>query len=323
MARWNSEKRGGGRVSDCRSAKLGVFGMFGSEVTDRVRCSMCAVAALLVVAGAGCGSDASSSAPVAKAGAATSADEFSPSNFDEKSITVDNKYFPLEPGAQYTFEGNDSVNGVTTPHRVVFTVTDLVKKIDGVNVVVVWDRDFVRDELEESELTFFAQDTTGTVWHLGQYREQYEGLEFTGGRAWMVGHLEGAKAGIFMLADPGAGTPSYSEGYAPPPYYWTDRAQVDQVGQTTTVPAGTYDDVLVTKEFNDQEPGAIQLKYYAPGIGNVRVGWTGDDTEQENLQLVKVAHLDDAALADARSEALKLEAHANVYGSSPPAESRR
>ena len=280
-----------------------------------------AVGAALIVGLAACGSE--DAGRRAGSEVATSAEDFSPANFDASSINVDNQYFPLEPGTQYSFEGSSVVDGEKTPHRVVFTVTDLVKEIGGVKAVVVWERDLVNDELEESELGFFAQDKTGTVWHLGEYTEQYEdGTDLIGGQAWLVGHLEGAKAGIFMPADPASDTPPYSEGFAPAPYYWADKAQVHKVGQQTTVSAGHYKGVLVIKEFNDREPGVGQLKYYAPGVGNVRVEWTGNDAGQEILLLSARVDLDSDALGAARRGALELEERANVYGSTPPAERR-
>jgi hypothetical protein len=73
------------------------------------------------------------------------------------------------------------------------------------------------------------------------------------------------------------------------------------------------------------EPGdAHQRKFYARGVGNIRVGAAGGK-EQEELVLVKLAHLDPGALAQAREEALKLERRAyrvreDVYGGLPPAE---
>ena len=95
-----------------------------------------------------------------------------------------------------------------------------------------------------SELAFFAQDNDGNVWHLGQYREIYDDVELVGGRAWLVGHLEGAKAGIMMEANPQPGKPSYYQGFAPAPFNWTDRARTVQMRQKVTVPAGSYENVL-------------------------------------------------------------------------------
>jgi hypothetical protein len=282
-----------------------------------------AIVAVVVVVSA-CGSDGEkvSTTPADEA-VGTAADDFDPKNFDATSIEVDNPYLPLVPGTQLTYDGKDVEEGKTTPHRVVTTVTDLVKSIDGVDVVVVWERDFVRDELQEAELSFLAQDTTGTVWHLGEYVEPYDdGKVLIGGQAWMVGHLVGAKAGILMPADPKAGTPSYSEGFAPAPYYWSDLARVDQVGQHTTVPAGTYQHVVVVKEWSEDDPSAIQLKYYAPGVGGVRVGWQGDDEQKETLTLTSVEHLTPNKLAAVRQEALKMETRAYVYGTTPAARPR-
>ncbi len=252
---------------------------------------------------------------------AQTADEFDPNNFDRSTI-IDNEWFPLTPGTQFIYEGFTVEDEEEVPHRIVFTVTDLTKVIGGVNAVVAYDRDYSDDLLEESELIFFAQDNEGNVWHLGQYSETWEEEALVGGQAWLVGHLEGAKAGIMMKADPQLGTPDYSQGFAPAPFYWTDRARVIEMGQTTAVPYGTFDDVLITEEFAEEEPGAFQLKYYARGVGNVRVGWRGDDTQQETLELVEVVKLDPEALAEIRAEALALETRAYVYGQTPPAEKR-
>ena len=107
---------------------------------------------------------------------------------------------------------------------------------------------------------------------------------------------------------------------------WTDRARVDQMGQKTTVKAGSYEDVLVIAETSESEPGAQQLKHFAKGVGNVRVGWRGaGEKTKETLELTKVDTLDATALARVRADALKLEKSAytrskNVYGTTAPAE---
>ena len=122
-----------------------------------------------------------------------------------------------------------------------------------------------------------------------------------------------------MKVDPQLGTASYSQGYAPPPFNWTDRARVYQMNQKTTVPYSDFDSILVIEEYNQEEPGAVQLKYYARGVGGVRVGWSGSDEQQETLELVEVLHLDKEALAKVRVEALELEKRAYIYSTTPPA----
>jgi hypothetical protein len=249
--------------------------------------------------------------------ASAAADAFDPANFD-RSATVDNKWMPYKPGTQFVYTGKSNDG----QKRLVFTVTDLVKVVGGVRNVVIWDRDYTDGELVEAELAFFAQDNAGNVWHTGEYPEDYEGGKIVDTPAWLAG-VKGSKAGIEMKASPRTGTPAYAQGYAPPPVSWNDHAEVFRLGQKTCVPVGCYANTLVTREFNPGETGS-QLKYFALGIGNMRVGWLGKDPDREVLALTKLVHLSPAALAQARSEALKLDKRAyttrpGVYGETPPA----
>ncbi len=248
---------------------------------------------------------------------------FDPANFGPDSADIDNPYLPFEPGTQFLYRGSSIDEDERIPHQVVFTVTDLTKVIAGVRTLVGWDRDFSDGELQEAELIFFAQDLDGNVWHLGQYPEAYDEGQFDGAAPWLVGYLEGAKAGIAMHAEPQAGSPAYPQGYAPPPYFWEDFARVSETGQRTCVPVGCYTDVLVTEEFEPSKPGAFQLKFYAPGVGYVRVGWRGpNEEEREVLVLTRIRHLDADAMAEVRAEAFAMEARASVYGLTQPAEQR-
>lgn len=250
-------------------------------------------------------------------------EDFDPSNFD-RPTHIDNQWFPLKPGTRFIYVGSTVEEDETVPHRVVFTVTDLTKVIGGVRAVMAHDLDYSAGELVEAEIVFFAQDNDGTVWHLGQYPEEYEDGKFVEAPAWIHG-FEGARAGIMMKAEPRMGTPSYSQGWAPT-VNWTDRGIVYQMGQKTCVPLDCYEDVLVVDETSKEEPGAHQLKYYARGVGNVRVGWRGEGEQtKETLELIEVVELGPEALAEARAEALKLEKRAyeiskNVYAQTPPAE---
>jgi hypothetical protein len=128
-----------------------------------------------------------------------------------------------------------------------------------------------------------------------------------------------------MQGNPQVGTPSYAEGWGPA-VHWTDRGQVDQVGQKTCVPVACYEDVLVIAETSAGEADAQQLKYYAPGVGNVRVGWRGaGEKTKETLELTRVEVLDAAGLAEVRASALEMERNAyqrskTVYAHTPPAE---
>ncbi|WP_132191511.1 MULTISPECIES: hypothetical protein [Kribbella] len=208
----------------------------------------------------------------------------------------------------------------------VFTVTDLTKVVGGVRNVVVWDRDYSAGQLEETELAFFAQADDGTVWHFGQYPEVYEEGKLVEAPAWIHG-LQGAQAGITIKPNSQPGQPSYSQGWGPA-VGWSDRARVYRTNQRTCVRAGCFTGVLVMDEFSADEPGAHQLKYYAPGVGPVRVGWAGNDPTRETLELVKVARCSPTEMAVVRENALKLERNAlrmskNVYALTTPIEKPR
>jgi hypothetical protein len=254
-----------------------------------------------------------------------SAKDFDRSRFDDDSTKVTNRWFPLEPGTQYVYEGSALDDGERLKRRVVFTVTDLTKVVAGVRTVVAWDRDYDDGELIESELAFFAQDTAGNVWHLGQYPEEYEEGKLVKAPAWLEG-IAGARAGLAMKAEPQPEAKSYAQGFAPAPLYWDDRARVYKMDQRTCVPVECYDNVLVMEEFERRKPGAFQLKYYAPGVGGIRVGWRGPkEEEKETLVLTDLVHLTKNGLADVRREALALEKRAykiskDVYGRTTPIE---
>ena len=278
-------------------------------------------ALVLVLLAVACGSDTAPNATAARDAAPKEFQDFDPTNFDNPT-DISNEWLPLVPGTQFIFEGTTNENNERHSHQVITTVTDLTKVIGGIKSVVVWDRDFSDGELVEQELAFFAQDDAGAVWRMGEHPEEYLDGVLLEAPTWLAG-IAGGKAGISMQARPEEGTPSYSQGLSLEADF-IDRARIDQRGQQTCVPAGCYEDVLVIDEFDVDEPEAHQLKYFARGVGNVRVGWAGKDESQEELELTSIMILSEDDLADAGAAALDLESHAYaiseaVYGRTEPA----
>jgi uncharacterized protein YbaA (DUF1428 family) len=249
-------------------------------------------------------------------------EDFDPTNFTHPT-EITNPYFPLVAGTRFTWEGHATDEGERLRRKVVFTVTDLTKVIDGVRTVVAWDRDYTDGELEEVELTFFAQDDDGTIWYFGEYPEELDGDTIVKTPTWIPG-VHGARAGVMMQAAPRLGNPSYAEGWGGTDVNWTDRGKVHQVGQLTCVPLDCYSDVVVIDEFNPEEPGAHQLKYFAPGVGGIRVGWRGaKEEEREVLNLVSLEQLSPEEMDELRRTVLEQEARAyrlspDVYGTTEP-----
>ena len=275
------------------------------------------------VLGAGCGSmqspgsEASSGVPSNSITSASptkpkpAADsDFDPKNFNH-SLEITNQYFPMVSGTRLHWKGHafDEDDGSRIEREIDFTVSDLTKVIDGVQTRVAWERDYSDGEMEEVELTYYAQDDFGTVWYFGEYSEELDNGKIDDSPAWLGGQQK-ARPGIAMQDQPATGTKDYAEGWGPA-VEWNDRAEVDQVGISNCVATGCYHDVVVIAEFNPDEPGKTQLKYYAPGVGGIRTGWRGkNEKEREELELTSGPRLSDAELASVDKAVLAEEKRA-------------
>jgi hypothetical protein len=233
---------------------------------------------------------------------------FDPEQFSAPA-EIDNQFLPLVPGTQLVLEGTANRGPGQLPHTVTFTVTDLVKVIEGVPSLVMWDVDENEGEVVEAELAFFAQDDAGNVWNLGEYPEEYEDGFFVGApNTWIAG-LADAEAGIHMLDYKDVGY-TYLQGFAPE-IEFLDCARVDaedaQECDIPALPGACYENVVVTHERSPFDPCcAIQTKSHAPGVGIVKVGFM-NDPEGETLVLREVNQLDEASMAAVRQEALRLD----------------
>ena len=271
------------------------------------------------------GNGAAAQGVAAKKGAAPKLETMDPKTFERPTV-IDNKWLPMKPGTRWILEGTTvEDDGKVVPHRVEISITHLTKVIGGVRNVVSYDLDYVENELVETRLAFYAQDNDGTVWHFGRHVEEFEDGKLTKSTTWIHG-AEGAQAGIAMKAKPQSGTPSYAMGWGPA-VDWADRRQTLRSGQKTAVHAGKYDDVVVIKETPKEETtDPFLLKYYAGGVGYVRLGSGGKKAHaKEVLELIKVEQLGAKEMAAIREKAMNLEKSAYkvskaAYGRSAPME---
>jgi hypothetical protein len=234
---------------------------------------------------------------------------------------IDNRYLPARPGTRYVFEGTANTDEGIVQRRIVTTVTDMTKVVNGVRTVVIWDRDFDDGVLVEEELAFWAQDQHGNVWNLGEYPEEYEDGEFVGAPSTWIAGQDRARAGVIMLAQPRVGA-LYLQGFAPAVEFF-DCAQVVRRGVRVCTPLACYDRVLVVDESSPLEPDSgVQRKFHAPGVGVVRITAIGDP-EAETLTLTRVARLGPEGLQAAREAVRRLERRAyrisDVYQATEPA----
>ena len=231
--------------------------------------------------------------------------DFAVEHFSTNSINVTNKFLPVPPGTTFTLTGTVGASA----HEVVFTVTEVTKVINGVRTQVLWDRDFSEGELLEEELAFWAQDDFGNVWLFGEYPEEREGGTVSAPSTWLAGN-QNAKAGILMRANPQANTSQYKQGEAPAVEF-LDVAKVFAVNQSTCVPTGCYDGVLVIDEHdpNNQPEDGHQFKYHAPDVGIIQVTARGGE-DPETLVATEHRALTTEELAEANTRALELDRQA-------------
>jgi hypothetical protein len=107
------------------------------------------------------------------------------------------------------------------------------------------------------------------VWYFGEDTKEYEEGEVVSTKgSWEAG-VDGAKPGIIMQGEPKVGQTYRQEYYKGEA---EDMAKVIRSNKSLTVPYGSFDHVLVTKEWTPLEPSYHEHKYYAPGVGQVYGG---------------------------------------------------
>jgi hypothetical protein len=179
----------------------------------------------------------------------------------EFTTKVDNEYFPLKPGTTFVYQGGQE--------RDEFAVTHQTKKVMGVKCVVVNDKAWEDGKLIEKTYDWFAQDKEGNVWYFGEDTKEYKNGKVTSTKgSWEAG-VDGAKPGIIMQAHPKVGQTYRQEYYKGEA---EDMAKVQSLNDSVTVPYGSFDHVLVTKEWTPLEPSYHEHKYYARGVGQVYGG---------------------------------------------------
>jgi len=220
------------------------------------------VAALAVLLAA-CGGEDEEPVPVS-----TDRSFVSGINPEDFTATIDNPLFPLSSASDLVYEGEetDPDTGETITIRVESTVLSETDIVAGVEVTVVKVDEFEDEELVESTLDYYAQHRDGSVYYLGERVDDYEDGEIVGHHgAWLAGEGEN-QPGLFMPGNPQAGDEFEQE---KAPGVAEDRSTVVAVGQTVTVPAGTFQDCMKTEDFAPLD-NVTEFKYYCPGIGLVR-----------------------------------------------------
>jgi hypothetical protein len=170
------------------------------------------------------------------------------------SAHVTNPWFPLEPGTRWVYTGvKDGKRS-----RDVVIATHATKTIAGVPCVAVHDLLYLRGRLEERTTDWYSQDSKGNVWYFGENTAELDrhGQVTSTEGTWQTG-VHGAKAGIFMPANPRVGQTGRQEflkGHA------EDHFKVVAIFGNK---------MLLTQEWTPLEPGVLDHKFYVRGVGTV------------------------------------------------------
>jgi hypothetical protein len=188
---------------------------------------------------------------------------------------ITNPFLPMPVGATWTYEGETAEGHA----RVEVVVTAETKVIQGVTATVVQDQGFLDDVLEEDTDDWFAQDSDGNVWYLGEDTCEIENdICVNTEGAWEWG-MDGALPGIVMLADPQVDGQPYYQEYAVGEA--EDAGEVVAVGLTADVVAGQFTDCIQTRDFSTLDAEIEEFKTYCNGVGLVL---SEEDGEDEELQ---------------------------------------
>lgn len=173
---------------------------------------------------------------------------------------IDNPFFPLPVGHRVVLEGEEG-----STHLVVrITSLDETEIVDGVETRVVEEFESKDGQVVEISRNFFAQAEDGTVCYFGEDVDIYDGTGNVTSHSgeWRAGEGDN-RPGVFMPAELEVGQ-AFQQEVAPG--IAEDQAKVMAIGETTEVPAGTFDD---TVRMEDASPldGSRGTKVYARGIG--------------------------------------------------------
>ena len=177
---------------------------------------------------------------------------------------IDNPWFPLVPGTTYIYRGMKDGE----PSREVLRVTNRTKLIQGVRCTTLDDRLYLSGRLEERTSDWYAQDEKGNVWYFGEDTAELDkqGRVTSREGSWQAG-VDGARAGIYMPAEPKVGQSFRQEFYAG---HAEDHFRVVDLAAPVDVPYTSSKEALLTEEWTPLEPGVIDHKFYVRGVGTVK-----------------------------------------------------
>ncbi len=205
--------------------------------------------------------------------------EFEPRDFisDFRGQAMTNPYFPLGVGYTWELTGEGETVNIEILNR--------TKEIDDVTCLVVRDQVFVDGALVEDTDDWFALAKNGDVWYCGEEVKDYESFEDDKPALPELVSIDGsfkadrddAKPGILAFARPQPGR-TYREEFSlgnaedvstiiSTTYGFGANSKLDRFIPEALARLLCKANCVVTHAFTAAEPGIVERKYFAPGIG--------------------------------------------------------
>ena len=209
-------------------------------------------------------------------------------------LKIDNAFFPFQPGGRKVFAGSEQ--GTKTGAIDYYLTAIRTFRFNGKKVAcrILVEEAYANAELVERSFNYFAQADDGTVYYFGEVVDNYaSGVIVNHDGSWLVGGAthpsdppgigNAPQPALFMPAKPELRDVFKPEDLFP---IVDETAEVVGVDLDVLVPAGKYDGAIKVEESTRLAPGT-ELKWYAPGVGVVKVKTKGETLRLESSTLVQ------------------------------------
>jgi len=202
-----------------------------------------------------------------------------PTAFDDDftNLSHPNPYFPVQIGNRWEYHSATEVDTVE--------IVNETKLIVGVRCIVARDQVTAGGDLTESTDDWYCQAKDGNVWYFGEETQVFESFDGDNPRTPELVSIEGSfkagrngdKPGIIFQASPTVGqtyveesslgnAEDYTE-ILSTTYAFGHDPELDRLVPRALAEALCSGDCVVTHNFSPLEPGVLERKYYARGIG--------------------------------------------------------
>jgi hypothetical protein len=168
-------------------------------------------------------------------------------------------YFPLRPGATWTYLGASEGHRVREQAHVL----PATAMVGGAPCIGLAQERHHDDQWHETTVLWFSASRDGSLWLFGEQTESASAQDPAAGQdSWLAGR-DGAEPVLWL-----PGTPVPGQRLTLPLPHGEEVVEILAIDGQTRVPAGSFSGCLVVAETPD-DPDDADIILYAPGVGRV------------------------------------------------------